>query len=162
MLIKQGELFWGLSHEFVKKVMANVEKESFDKGHFIFSESEPAIYFYTLIKGRVKLRVGKDRISVFTVNHAGESFGWSSLVARDVYSASAECMEPTTVTKVDREVFGEILSEYSNDGLVFMKRLAALLGQRLLWSYEMMHSSMKVGDHRSFGTGQVSETVAEE
>ncbi|MDF1590505.1 MAG: Crp/Fnr family transcriptional regulator [Desulfobacterales bacterium] len=162
MFIKQAELFWNLSHEFVKKVMDKVEKESFDKGHLIFSEGDPAIYFYTLIKGRVKLRVGKAGISVFIVNHAGDSFGWSSLVARDVYSASAECIEPTTVIKVNRKVLEEIISEYPNDGLVFMKRLAALLGQRLLWSYEMVSSSMKAGDHRSFGTGQVLETIAEE
>ncbi|MDF1590491.1 MAG: Crp/Fnr family transcriptional regulator [Desulfobacterales bacterium] len=162
MFIKQSELFWSLSHEFVKKVMDRVEKESFDTGHFIFSEGKPAIYFYTLIKGRVKLRFGEAGISVFTVSHAGESFGWSSLVARDVYSASAECMEPTTIIKIDREIFWEILTEYPNDGLVFMKRLAALLGQRLLWSYEMVNSSMKTGVQRSFGTGQVLETVAEE
>jgi len=43
-----------------------------------------------------------------------------------------------------------------------MKRLAALLGQRLLRSYEVMSSSIQAGDHRTFGTGQVLETVAEE
>jgi len=162
MFIKQSELFWSLSHEFVKKVMDNSEKESFDAGHFIFSAGDSAIYFYTLIKGCVKLRVGKSGISVFIVNHAGEAFGWSSLVARDAYSTSAECMEPTTVIKVDRAVFGEILTEYPNDGLVFMKRLAALLGQRLLWSYEMVSSSMKAADIRSSGTGQLLESAAEE
>lgn len=162
MFINQGELFWGLSHEFVKKVMDKVEKESFESGYVIFSEGEPANYFYTLIKGSVKLKFGKAGLSVFTVNHAGESFGWSSIVDRDVYSASAECVEPTSVIKIDRQILWDILVEYPNDGLVFMKRLAALLGQRLLWSYEMAGSSMSVGDHRSLGTGQVEETVAEE
>jgi len=162
MFIKQADLFWSLNHDFVKKIMDKVEKESFDTGHYIFSEGEPAIYFYTLIKGRVNLRFGKAGISVFTVNHAGESFGWSSIVARDMYSASAECMEPTKVIKINRKIFWEILTEYPNDGLVFMKRLATLLGQRLLWSYEMVSSSMKVSDHLSFGTGQVLETAAEE
>ena len=162
MFIKQTDLFWSLSHEFVKKVMDRVEKESYETGQFIFSEGEPAIYFYTLIKGRVKLRFGKTGISVFTVNHAGESFGWSSIVNRDMYSASAECIEPTTAIKIDREIFWKILTEYPNDGLVFMKRLATLLGQRLLWSYEMVSSSMKVNNQISFGTGQVLETAAEE
>jgi len=162
MFIKQAELFWGLGHEFVKKVMDKVEKDSFKAGHIIFSEGEPAIYFYTLIKGSVQLKFGKAQLSVFTVNHAGESFGWSSMVDRDVYSAKAECVEPTSVIKIDRQIFWEILAEYPNDGLVFMKRLAALLGQRLLWSYEMVRSSMLSGEHLSFGTGQVLETAAEE
>ena len=162
MFIKQADLFWNLSHKFVTKVMDKVERESYDTGQFIFSEGIPASYFYTLIKGRVKLRFGKNGISVFTVNHAGESFGWSSIVNRDMYSASAECMEPTTVIRIERETFWKILSEYPDDGLVFMKRLATLLGQRLLWSYEMVSSSMKVGNHISFGTGQVLESGMEE
>ncbi|MEW6673959.1 MAG: Crp/Fnr family transcriptional regulator [Thermodesulfobacteriota bacterium] len=162
MFIKQAELFWNLSHEFVKKIMEKVEKESFGKGHVIFSEGDPAIYFYSLIRGRVSLRIGKAGISVFTVNHAGDSFGWSSLVARDAYSASAECMEPTTVIRINRKAIEEILSEHPGDGLVFMKRLAALLGQRLLWSYEIVSASMQAGEYRTFGTGQIIETVAEE
>jgi CRP-like cAMP-binding protein len=142
--------------------MDKAEKEPFGKGQFIFFEGDPAIYFYTLIKGRVNLSVGKAGISVFIVNHAGDSFGWSSLVARDEYSASAECMEATTVIKINRKVIEEIISEYPNDGLVFMKRLAALLGQRLLWSYAMVGSSMRASDYCTFGTGQILETVAEE
>jgi CRP-like cAMP-binding protein len=162
MFVKQAELFWGLSHEFVKNVMSKVEKESFGTGHVLFSEGEPAVYFYTLIRGRVKLSVGKAGISIFTANHAGESFGWSSLVGREVYSASAECMEPTTVVKIGGKVFWEILSGNPSDGLVFMKRLAGLLGQRLLWSYELVRSSIKVGEHYLSGTGQLLGTIAEE
>jgi CRP-like cAMP-binding protein len=139
-----------------------VEKESFESGYVIFSEGEPANYFYTLIKGSVKLKFGKAGLSVFTANHAGESFGWSSIVDRDVYSASAECIEPTSVIKIDRQTLWKILAEYPNDGLIFMKHLAAQLGQRLLRSYEMVRSSMQSGDHRSFGTGQVLEPAAEE
>lgn len=162
MFVKQADLFWGLSHDFVKKVMEKYEKENVAAGEFLFSEGDPAVYFYTLIKGHVKLRLGKTGVSVFTINHAGESFGWSSLVARDTYSAAAECIEPTTVIKIDRKVLMQILGEYPDDGFVFMKRLAALLGNRLLMSYEMISSLMKLGSQPSFGTGQVLETAAEE
>ena len=79
-----------------------------------------------------------------------------------MYSASAECMEPTTVIEIEQEIFWEILSEYPKDGLDFMKRLATVLGQRLISSYEMVSSSMKDGNHISFGTGQVLETAVEE
>ena len=162
MFIKQADLFWNLSHKFVKSVFEQVERKSYDTGQFIFSEGDPATCFYTLIKGHVKLRFGKVGTSVFTVNHAGESFGWSSIVHRDMYSASAECMEPTTVIEIEQEIFWEILSEYPKDGLDFMKRLATVLGQRLISSYEMVSSSMKDGNHISFGTGQVLETAVEE
>lgn len=162
MLIKQAELFWGLSHDFTKHVMEKAEKESHEHGQFLFYEGEPASYFFVLIKGRVKLKVGERGNVVFTVNHPGESFGWSSLVDRDVYSASAQCVEPTTVMKIRNKDITEMLSQYPSDGLVFMRRLAALLGQRLLQSYDLMVSSLQSGKHQSYGTGQVQEMMVEE
>ena len=119
MFVKQAELFWGLSHDFVKSVMEKFEKESVDSGHYLFFEGEPALDFYTLISGRVKLKVGEAGRSVFIISHAGESFGWSSLVDREIYSASAECKEPTMVIKINRDVFWDICTEYPSDGLVF-------------------------------------------
>ena len=162
MMIKQAELFWGLGHEFTKMVMEKAEKETHESGHFLFYEGQPAAYFYVLIKGRVKLRIGERGNVVFTVNHAGESFGWSSLVDRDVYSASGECVEHTTVMKISSTAITEMLGEYPKDGLVFMRRLAALLGQRLLQSYDLMVSSLRSGKHQSYGTGQVQEMMVEE
>ena len=67
-------------------LMDTAVKESFDSGEHIFSEGASASHFYILISGRVKLMVGEEGRSVFTVSQAGELFGWSSLVDRDVYS----------------------------------------------------------------------------
>jgi len=162
MFVKQGELFWGLGHEFVEKVMDAAEKRSFDSGEYLFTEGEQALHFYTLINGRIKLKVGEAGRSVFIISRAGELFGWSSLVDREIYSASAVCKEPAKVIKINRDVFWEICTEYPSDGLVFMKRLAFLLGQRLLKSYGLEYSPQKTGEYSSHGTGQVMESTAQE
>jgi CRP-like cAMP-binding protein len=162
MFIKQGEIFWGLGHDFVKTVMETVTKESYDSGQYIFSEGEPALHFYILISGRVKLTVGEAGRSVFIVSHAGELFGWSSLVDREAYSASALCKEPTSVSKIDREAFWKLCTHYPEDGLVFMKRIARFLGQRLLKSYELIDWVRPSDEYDSYGTGQVIEAAAEE
>lgn len=162
MFMKQAELFWGLGHDFVKAVMDKAKKRSFETGHVLFSEGDAAIHFYTLISGRVKLTVGEARRSVFTVSRAGESFGWSSLVGRDAYSASAHCAESTTVMEIDCEDFWKICTEKPEDGMVFMKRLAALLGQRLVLSYKAGSAATETGAQPSFGTGQVLEPATEE
>jgi len=159
MLLKQAELFWGLSHEFVEQVMANVTKETHPGKTVLFETGAPADYFYTLIKGCIKLTIGQTGRMVFVVNHAGESFGWSSLVDRDTYSATAECAEDTTVLKIERTRLDKVLSSYPTDAVQFMKRLAGMLGRRLLQSYETIQSFHEAGETPTDGTGQIPESL---
>ena len=71
MYIQQADLFWGMNKGFVKEIMDIAEKETCQKGDFLFREGDPAIYFYILIKGQVKLIVGETGPMVHTVDHAG-------------------------------------------------------------------------------------------
>lgn len=79
----------------MKEVMALAVKESHKKGKTLFHEGNEAANFYILTKGHVKLAIGDTGQSVYIVNHPGEIFGWSSIVGRDVYTASAEWVEAT-------------------------------------------------------------------
>jgi CRP-like cAMP-binding protein len=162
MLLTQAELFWGLNHDFVEQVMADTSKETKSEGDILFLKGENADYFYTLIKGRVKLSIGENDRMVFVVSHAGESFGWSSLVDRNEYSASAECMDTTTVIKINRERLEAICSKFPQDGYIFMKRVAGMLGRRLLKSYGMSLSLQHAAEATSHGTDQIVELVSPE
>jgi CRP-like cAMP-binding protein len=162
MMVKQSDLFWGLGKAFVRQVHENAEKESHPAGTILFTEGAPATHFFTLLKGRVKLGFGASGRTVFLIDRAGESFGWSSLVDREKYSAAAECLEAATVLRFDRDAFTRAFNEYPADGLAFMKRLAAMLGQRLLKSYDFHSFSIREDSSRSDGTGQLQETTMEE
>lgn len=160
MYIKQADLFWDMDRDFVKEVMDVAVKDSHKKGDFLFHEGSPASYFYILIKGHVKLIIGEVGQLVHTVDYPGEAFGWSSLLDRDVYSASAECQEPTTLQKIDRRDLQKILEKDPVNGLIFFKRLAGTIGNRLLWSYKMMTAVSQAGISPSMGTEQVEESEA--
>ena len=162
MLLKQAELFWGLSHDCVEQIMANIVRESHPAGAVLFEKGGPADYFYTLLKGRINLTIGENGQMVFVVNHAGESFGWSSLVDRDTYSATAECMADTTVLKIERMRLDKVLTSYPLDAAQFMKRLAGMLGRRLLQSYQTIESLQRVDVTTTQGTGQIPDTAASE
>jgi CRP-like cAMP-binding protein len=73
---------------------------------------------------------------VYNVKQNGEAFGWSSLIGRDRYSASAECTAPTKLLKTDSEKLTVALEKDPANGLVFFKQLAATLGNRLLETYK--------------------------
>ena len=160
MYIQQADLFWGMKRDFVKEFMDIAEKESHKKGNFIFHKGDPSTYFYILIKGRVKLSLGDAGGVTYTVDHAGEAFGWSSLIDRDVYSASGECLEETILQKFDKNKVHSILDKDPVNGLIFFKRFAGTIGNRLLWSYNMLTASSQARISPSSGTGQIQRSEA--
>jgi len=160
MYIQQSALFWDMDKDFVKDMMGIAVRETYQPGDFLFREGDPADHFYILIKGRVKLTVGETGPAVYTVNSAGEAFGWSSLIGRERYSASGECFEPTVLDNFHRGEFHRVIEKYPGPGLIFFKRLAGLIGNRLLWSYKMITSTAKSDASLSFGSGQIQESEA--
>jgi CRP-like cAMP-binding protein len=160
MYIQQSDLFWGMNREFVKKIINIAEKKSFKKGQFLFHEGDPAVNFYVLIKGQVKLSIGEAGQMVYTVDRAGEAFGWSSIIERDVYSASGECQQDTLLQKFDSRALLNILEQDPVNGLIFIKRLAGLIGNRLVWSYKMMTSSSRAAVSVTGGSGQIEVSEA--
>ena len=137
MYIKQSELFTGTSMDFVKKFMDICEMSSHKKGEVLFRENDPARFFFILLNGRVKLSIGKPEHVVYNAERNGEAFGWSSLIGGDVYSASAECLEPTKLLKTANNKLSRILDEDTENGIIFFKQLAATLGNRLLETYKL-------------------------
>lgn len=137
--IDQGDLLWGMSMIFVKEFMDNTIKESFEKGEIIFREGDRADYFYTLIAGHVQLAIGGVEKEVYTVNRAGEGFGWSSLLDRNYYSASAKCMETTVLLKLERGRLNKLLEKSPENGFIFYKRLSGILGNRLVQCYRLVY-----------------------
>jgi CRP-like cAMP-binding protein len=160
MYFQQGDIFWGLERDFVKALMDVGEKKSYEKGHFIFHKGDPATYFYILIKGRVRLSIGEAGGVTYTVDHAGELFGWSSLIDREVYSASGECLEETILQKFDKDNVHSILEKDPANGLIFLKRFAGTIGNRLLWSYNMLTASSQAEISPSLGTEQIQKSEA--
>lgn len=160
MYFQQADLFGGMSQNFVKEIMSVAEKESHQKGHFLFHEGDPATYFYILIKGRIKLTIGEIGQMVHTVDHAGEVFGWSSLIDRDVYTASAECTKDTMLQKFDRKALQKILEHDPANGLFFFKRLAVTIGRRLLSSYKMINSMSHADFSPTIGSEQIEHSDA--
>lgn len=159
MYFKQSDFFTGMAHGFVKDIMANVKKIACAAGDVIFQEGDETRYFYILIKGHVKLSIGREGRTVFVINHAGECFGWSSLIDRPHFSASAICAAPTSLMRLEKTQLRRIIQGDPYNGLIFMERIAGMIGDRLLNCYRTLSSSAQLSLHSTEGTGQVQETL---
>ena len=143
MYIKQSELLIGTSMDFIKKFMELSQMVSHLKRDVLFREKDPALYFFVLLNGRVKLGVGEGDQMVYDIKQNGEAFGWSSLIGRKRYSASAECIEATKLLKTDSQKLIKVLENDPANGIVFFKQLAATLGNRLLEIYKTISEPQK-------------------
>jgi len=138
MYIKQADLFNGVSIHFIKKVMDIAVQEFHDTGEVLFHHGDPSSHFYILVKGKVKLSTGRAWQKVYIGTHTGDFFGWSSLVGRSEYTASAECLEPTDLLRINKSRFLIILNDDLTNGFLFYKNLATALGDRLINSYQLI------------------------
>ena len=135
MHLKMGDFIMGMGKDFATDAMDISEKMSLNAGNVLFGIGDRAGYFYVLLKGEVQLSLGHTGPVVYRARHQGEIIGWSCLIGRDAYSASAECAAATELLRFDRESFLKILTKNpANEALLF-RRLAEMLGNRLLELY---------------------------
>lgn len=154
MYFKQSDLLWGLDKHFIQKFIDTSMKETHPKGFKLFKEGELADFFFILVKGSISLSLGDQGKTVYLVNHAGEAFGWSGLVGLSNYSASAEFLEESTVLRFEKDFVKEVTEDDPVNGMEFYKRLARILGNRLIHSYHYEADTVPEGLEKSFGTGQ--------
>ncbi len=137
MFVKQSDLLWGLDNEFIKNFINSAMKKTHPKGYKLFSAGDAADFFYILMKGSIRLSVGIPDKTTYLVEHAGEAFGWSGLVGMESYSASAECLEDTMVMVFAKEFVAEVAENNPENGMRFYRRLARMVGKRLIHSYSL-------------------------
>jgi CRP/FNR family transcriptional regulator, cyclic AMP receptor protein len=133
MHLTQGDLFWGMDIDFVKTATDLAVNISCKNGDRLFGIGDRADYFYVLLKGSVVMERGKDRL--YTANHAGEIFGWSALIRRKDYAASATCNSDTELLKIEQAPFLSLLEASPQNKSVLYEGLSKMLGNQLLEVY---------------------------
>ena len=151
MIIQESELFKGLSPEIIDEISRNMIGEFYGKGSFVFKESHLAEHFYILEEGEVRLSVGEKGRITHLISNPGETFGWSSLVGRDTYTASAECIAPSKVIKIEKEQLNKVFESHPASGLIFFRGLSAIIGERLVNSYVAILSAYQGEGPPSYG-----------
>ncbi len=157
MYFKQAEILKGLDERFTARMMEVGVETSYEPGSVLFSQGDPALKFFILVKGHIKLSIGDYKNTIYTVNHCGEAFGWSSLVGGHVYTASAKCVAPSTLQDFNRDDMDKILSGDPDSAVLFYKNLALTLGNRLTLINSQLADYLSVNDKITYGTGQILE-----
>lgn len=135
-MIREIDLFKGMSEEMEDELGRIMEGESYNSGDVVIKEGDPADNFYLLQTGTLNLKVADARQTAHPVIKPGEVVGWSSLAGRDTYSATIECIEPSKLFKINKDKLDQLLRRYPATGMLFYKRLAGVVGERVLRAYQ--------------------------
>ena len=159
MFLPHTKVFKDIRQEAIDDISKIAVEEIHEEGAALFSAGEPAKDFYILVEGTVGLAIGSEATSHYTVSQIGESFGWSSLVGRDCYSANAECLEPTKVIRIGSVELEKVFDAHARSGRVFYRRLAEALGQRWLDVHGTLMSELERDRDVSYGTGRLANAM---
>ncbi len=105
---------------------ADIVKEVYKTGDYIFFEGDIDFHFYIVQEGSVQIFTkGKNgqRINIATVSE-GESFGEFALLDKQPRSASAQALTPCTVVKVSEEGYNQLLAEIPEWASFMLKSFA--------------------------------------
>ena len=138
-------LFHGLTSEQIQRLLDASKEVSYADGQSIFEEGAAGRALYILIEGKVRISLVSPVLTSTELLTLGpqESFGESSFFHRSAHHATADCLTPVRVIRLQRSKYEELLE---NDDLAALKlaaNAADLLGERLQqtdeWIEQMLH-----------------------
>jgi CRP-like cAMP-binding protein len=123
------------------------EKLTFSKGEQIFSEGQPALCYYQILSGEVKMNNFNDDGKEFIqgIFFAGQSFGEPPLFADVKYPAHAESLSDSEILRVSKENFMALLKAHPDEHLAITKALASRLYYKAIMATEL---SSQEPEHR--------------
>ena len=129
--ITEMDLFTGLDLEVMGEIAETACTEMvFPQGTVIFNEGDPAAYLYILVDGTVELTIGDGR-TVYRLTAESDVFGWSSLVEKARYTATAVTTTEIQAIRIDTRKMNRTFNAHPMVGLTVYRRLAAIFNKRL-------------------------------
>lgn len=124
--LRRIPLFESLGDEALADVASAFDSEAFDDGETVFSSGEKGDAFYVIARGVVEiLRPGVDGAPyVAAVLEDGDFFGEMALLSNEPRNASVRSRGVTTLLRLDRDSFDDLL-ERDNEARSLVERVAA-------------------------------------
>ncbi len=122
----KNPLFREIPREKLEEIIRSVSEELVPGGTFVFRQGDPGDKFYVIASGRIRV-FRKDRQGVeidLSVLGPGESFGELALISGEKRSAHVEALEETRLIVFPKKLFLQILNEYPDISLAFMKQIS--------------------------------------
>jgi anion transporter len=128
--IRNIPLFSGLAREDIAKILGKLEEKSFPAGATIFSQGDKGDAFYIIKDGAVQvlLESAGRRAESLRVLGPNDCFGEMALLSGEPRSATIIAVKDTTVWRLSREDWDELIEKHPN----WLRLFCATLSKRLI------------------------------
>ncbi|MDB6037794.1 MAG: Crp/Fnr family transcriptional regulator [Verrucomicrobiales bacterium] len=132
-VITEHTFLRGLNPEHQALLADSAMRMHFNSGQYIFSEGDPANRFYLIESGKVSLESGRkdETAESIQILGPGDVLGWSWLFPPYYWHFDARVLEPTTAIFFYGTRLREQCEENHELGYELMKRMAAIVIERL-------------------------------
>jgi anion transporter len=127
--IRAIPIFSGLSREDVAKVLGKMEETFFGAGTTIFSQGDQGDAFYLIQSGAVQvmLESGAGKSEIVAVLGPKDWFGEMALLTGEPRSATIFAVKPTTLWRLSREAWDDLIDKHPT----WLLQFCATLSKRL-------------------------------
>ena len=126
------QLLSELNPQCVAKLLPLAKDKLFHRDQLIFPEGARSEYLYIIVAGSVALEsIAAGRPLRIQTLHAGDAMGWSALVPSSVTHFQARALSEVSTLAFRGDVLRQACDQDSALGYAFMKRLLALVTERL-------------------------------
>jgi CRP-like cAMP-binding protein len=129
-----------MAPEHLDQIASHAEVLDYGKSEVIFREGEPAENTYLVISGKLALELSPSTIySKHLIDVLpGEMLGWSSLLDRQPFAATAIATESSQVLRIDGARLRSICEKDPKFGYEFMRRTMLALAKRLKATWKQL------------------------
>src|SRR5262245_48100268 len=132
-LLAEHPFLQGMKKEYLQLVTGCVRNMRFEAGRVIFREGEDADQFYLIRYGKVALEIftpERGSAPILTLG-AGDALGWSWLIPPYKWRFDARAIETTQAFALEGKCLRGKCDEDPRLGYELLKRIAAIIGDRL-------------------------------
>jgi CRP/FNR family transcriptional regulator, cyclic AMP receptor protein len=126
-------IFNGLQASQIRALSPFLEEIALQEGETVFEQGESACCLFILLAGEVSVRYKPYDGPPLTVARiqAGEVFGWSAALGREVYTSNAEVVRTGVAYRVRAKDLRRLCEFEPEAGSVLLERLADSIAERL-------------------------------
>lgn len=135
-LLRQTDLFKGMSEEALSRVVSKGRQRRFQQGDILFVEGSKGSEFFLLMEGDVRLfKTSPDGQEVsLRIIRPGEIFAEVILFENTTYPVSAAALSEGTTLGIERSSFADLLDEkgFRNEFIALLMKKQRYLAERIL------------------------------
>lgn len=133
--LKSLGILAGLTEDQFDSLVGCTDEVKCSKGARLFQVGQAANQVYFLLEGKLSVQVQlssrPETVSLVVLAQSGQLVGWSGMFEGAHYTATAVCVENSTLLAIDGKQFTAVIEQNPSTGFDVMRRISFVISERI-------------------------------